>query len=147
MFNLSTHNETLTNMTANIAKANTVRANTVQSVIRDTIAFATENKDVFTNKKTAVSIFLKQYADGDIDNFTKRAVKVTKSHLVDGYKIRFDLLSIAQMEKLIAFNKNLVNKLYSFEGDEYIQEVKELIKSANIEKTTKVFSAKKAKNS
>jgi len=131
-------------MSDNIKKAKTIRANTVQSIIRDTLDYASDHKDIFSTKKNAISTFIKQYINSDVDNYTKRALKIAKFILVDGYKIKKELLSLAQMEQLLTFNKNTVNKLMTLDDEIYILEVKELIKSAKIEKTTKVFSAKKA---
>ena len=142
--NINTNNETLSNMSDNIKKAQTIRANTVQSIIRDTLDYASDHKDIFSTKKNAISTFIKQYINSDVDNYTKRALKIAKFILVDGYKIKKELLSLAQMEQLLTFNKNTVNKLMTLDDEIYILEVKELIKSAKIEKTTKVFSAKKA---
>ncbi len=143
--NINTNNETLANMSDNINKAKTIRANTVQSIIRDTLDYATDHKEIFSTKKNAISVFIKRELSADVDNYTKRALKVAKFILVDGYKIKRELLTIAQMEQLLTFNKNVINSLMSVEDDElYIDAVKVLIKSAKVEKTTKVFSAKKA---
>ena len=143
--NINTNNETLANMSDNINKAKVIRANTVQSIIRDTLDYANDHKEVFSTKKNAISTFIKNNLQGgEVDNYTKRALKVAKFILVDGFKIKRELLTIAQMEQLLTFNKNTVNQLMSLEDELYIIEVKELIKSAKIEKTTKVFSAKKA---
>ena len=145
MNSINTNNETLNNMTENIKKAQDIRTNTVQSIIRDTLDYATTHKDVFSTKKNAIAVYIKQnLASGEVDNYTKRALKVAKLVLVDGYKIKRELLTIAQMEQLLSFNKNIVNSMMSINDDEYVDAVKELIKSAKIEKTTKVFSAKKA---
>jgi len=143
---INTNNETLANMTDNITKAQTIRANTVQSIIRDTLDYANDHKEVFSTKKNAISVFIKQHLNSNVDTYTKRALKVAKLILIDGYKVKRELLTLAQIENLLTFNKNTVNKLMQFDGDMYIDEVKELIKSAKIEKTTKVFSAKKAKD-
>ena len=145
MNSINTNNETLNNMTENIKKAQDIRTNTVQSIIRDTLDYATTHKDVFSTKKNAIAVYIKQnLASGEVDNYTKRALKVAKLVLVDGYKIKRELLTIAQMEQLLSFNKNIVNSMMTINDDEYVDAVKELIKSAKIEKTTKVFSAKKA---
>ena len=145
MNSINTNNETLNNMTENIKKAQDIRTNTVQSIIRDTLDYATTHKDVFSTKKNAIAVYIKQnLASGEVDNYTKRALKVAKLVLVDGYKIKRELLTIAQMEQLLSFNRNIVNSMMTINDDEYVDAVKELIKSAKIEKTTKVFSAKKA---
>ena len=131
-------------MTNNIKVAQNVRANNVKTIIATVITFGTDNKDVFTTKKNAISTFIKlNLEDKTVDNYTKRALKVAKLTLVDGYKAKFNLLTLAQTEQLMTFNKNEVSKLMKFEDDDYINEVKALIKTAKIEKTTKVFSAKK----
>jgi len=143
---INTQNETLDNMTTNINKAQIIRKDTVQNIIRDVLDYATTHKDVFSTKKNAIATFIKQNLNSDVDNYTKRALKVSKFLLVDGYKVKRELLSLAQIEQLLTFNKNTVNKLMSLEDELYIIEVKELIKSAKVEKTTKVFSARKASN-
>lgn len=144
--NINTNNETLTNMTENISKANVIRKNTVQSIIRDTLDYASDHKDVFSTKKNAIATFIKTNLNGEVDNYTKRALKVAKLILVDGYKVKRELLSLAQIEQLLTFNKNTVSAMMKIEDDDmYIENVKALIKSAKIEKTTKVFSASMAK--
>jgi len=135
--NINTNNETLANMSDNINKAKVIRANTVQSIIRDTLDYANDHKDVFSTKKNAISVFIKQYLNSDVDNYTKRALKVAKFILVDGYKVKRELLTIAQMEQLLTFNKNTINKLMSLDDESYITECKELIKSAKVEKKNK----------
>ena len=144
--NISTLNTKLVDMTNNIKTAQTVRANNVRSVINETIAYGNDNKDLFTNKKNAIATFIKvNLTDKEVDTYTKRALKIAKLTLVDGYKAKFDLLTIAQTEQLFTFNKNEVAKLMKFEDDDYIVAVKELIKTAKVERKTKVFSAKLAK--
>jgi hypothetical protein len=143
---LTNLNETLVNITNNIATAKELRNNAVSDVIATILNLASENSDLFTTKKTAITVFCKQYINSDIDNYTKRAVKVAKCILVDGYKVKKEVLTLSQIENLLTFNKNLVNKLMKIEDDEdYIQAVKDLINTAKVEKTTKVFSKSLAK--
>lgn len=140
-------NQTLVNMTENIAKAKTIRVTSVNEVINATIEFSRENSEVFSSKKNAISVFLKSvYGDKVVDVYTKRAVKVAKAILVDGYKLRREFLTLAQMEHLCAFTKATVNGIFEeFDDEEYILAVKDLINDAKIVKQTKVFSVAKAK--
>ena len=148
MTNLIKANETLTKMTANIKLAQDKRYERVQAVINETLSFYKANKEVFSTKKNAVSVFLKTvYADKAIDAYTKRAVKIAKAVLIDGYKIRKEVLSLAQMEQLTKFGIRTVNDLMAIDNDdEYCEAVKALIKCAKVEKVTRVFSASKAKS-
>ena len=151
---METINKTLTKANSDLVKAtelvktiNVKRTKAVNDIITATIEYASTHKDVFSTKKTAVKIFLSDMLeDKAADNMTKRAVRIAKTILVDGYSIKYNLLSLAQMEQLTKFSKSSVKKLFVIkEDDEYIDAVKELIKSAKVEKTTKVFSARKAK--
>lgn len=116
--------------------------------VNEAISFIIENykESDFTNKKNFVAYFMKNNLniakDVAIDNYTKRAVKVAAKIIVGNYKIKKEVLSLAQMEQLICFDNSIVNKL--MKSEDYIMEAKELIKLAKIEKTTKVFSKAKA---
>lgn len=140
-------NQTLVNMTENIAKAKAIRITSVNDVIKATIEFSRENSEVFSSKKNAISVFLKSvYGDKQVDTYTKRAVKVAKAILMDGYKLRREFLTLAQMEHLTAFTKETVNGIFEeFDDEGYIIAVKDLINDAKIIKQTKVFSVAKAK--
>jgi len=141
-------NETLVKMTNNQALVKATRIDALNVVITECIKFGKENSTVFTDgKKGAVQSFINNtLKDGAVDNYTKRAIKVAKFIVIDGYKVKRELLTLAQIEQLICFNKAQVNGLMTYEGDEYILEAKELIDTAKITKTTKVFSPKKAKS-
>lgn len=76
---------------------------------------------------------------------TKRVLKISHK-LINGYKIKKELLTIAQIEQVLTFPKSIVNDYISFEDEDYLDEIKDLIKSAKVEKTTKVFSPKVARN-
>ena len=140
-------NQTLVNMSENIAKAKAIRVTSVNEVIKATIEFSRENSEVFSSKKNAISVFLKSvYGDKNVDTYTKRAVKVAKAILMDGYKLRREFLILSQMEHLCAFTKATVNGIFEeFDDEEYILAVKNLINDAKIERKTLVFSASKAK--
>ena len=140
-------NQTLANMTENIAKAKAIRITSVNDVIKATIEFSRENSEVFSSKKNAISVFLKSvYGDKTVNIYTKRAVKVAKAILMDGYKLRREFLTLAQMEHLTAFTKETVNGIFEeFDDEGYIIAVKDLINDAKIIKQTKVFSVAKAK--
>ena len=86
------------------------------------------------------------FGESDLDSHSRRALKIAKSLIVDGYKIRFDDISIAQSEKLIRLNKAEVNALYEkYEGLEYSEEVKSLIdkNSKLVTKEVKKFTPNK----
>lgn len=140
-------NQSLVNMTENISKAKAIRVASVNEVIKATIEFSRENSEVFSSKKNAISVFLKTvYGDKNVDTYTKRAVKVAKAILMDGYKLRREFLTLSQMEHLCAFTKATVNGIFEeFDDEEYILAVKDLINDAKIIKQTKVFSVAKAK--
>ena len=139
-------NTTFTKATNTITKIGEARQNTVKDVIKLCIEDAKANKHNFTSKKTAIASYIKEtLGDAKADNYYKRSLKVAKSILVDGYKLKTELLTLAQMEQLTAFNKNVVNALMSLDEDEYIEAVKDVIKSAKVTKSTKVFSRAVAK--
>jgi len=145
MKNIQETNGTLVKMSANIKLAKEVRNASVKSAIDLTIEFSQENKEVFSTKKNAISTFIKSMlGDATVDAYTKRAVKVAKTILVDGYKMKKELLTISQMEQLAKFKKETVNELMDLEEEFYIDAVKELINSAKVIKNTKVFNGTKA---
>ena len=123
-------NQTLVNMTENIAKAKAIRVTSVNDVIKATIEFSRENSEVFSSKKNAISVFLKTvYGDKNVDTYTKRATKVAKAILVDGYKLRKEFLTLAQMEHLCSFTKATVNGIFEeFDDEEYVLAGKRLNK-------------------
>ena len=146
MNTFNTTNDTLKSASQTITKINIARITNVRDTIALCIQDANENKHNFTSKKNAIAAYIKSIElDNNADNYFKRAVKIAKTILVDGYKFKIELLTVAQMEQLSAFNKNIVNALMDFEDDLYTDAVKSLIKSAKIEKGTKVFSRAKAK--
>ena len=146
MTNLIESNRKLTNMSKNIKTAQEKRVVAVQDAINAVLDYTKNNKEIFVNKKTCIAIFCKEYlADKSIDIYTKRAIKVARMVLVDGYKMRKELLTLAQMEQLLTFTKKSVNDLMDTEEEFYLEKVKELIKSAKVKKSTKVFSSAKAK--
>ena len=140
-------NQTLTKATDTITKINGARLEKIQEIITETLQAAKENKAQFNTKKNAIAAYLKEALGNDVkpDNYTKRAVAVAKLILIDGYKIKTDLLTLSQIEQLCSFKKEVVNGIIDLEDEAYIEQVKELIKLAKVEKTTKIFSKKIAK--
>lgn len=140
-------NETLNKMSANIKLANDIRKETVQDVINSTLEAVKSSEINFSTKKNAISHFLKiALDDKKADTYTIRATKVAKVLLVDGYKIKKELLSLAQMEQILCFKKSTVIDLMKLDDADYVEAVKELINSAKIQKGAKVFNKSKAKN-
>jgi hypothetical protein len=83
--------------------------------------------------------------DFKLNNDTKRILKISHK-LISGYKVKKELLSIAQIEQLITFNKETVNSIMNIQDDEsYLDAVKEIIKTAKINTSTQVFSVKLAR--
>lgn len=75
----------------------------------------------------------------------KRVLKIAHK-LINGYKVKKELLSVAQIEQIVQFDKVHVNKLMKIKDDaSYVDAVADLIKSARVERKTNVFSAKKAR--
>lgn len=141
-------NKTLTNATSTVTKIGEARQSNVKDAINAVVAFGTkaENKLKFNGKKNAKAEYIKQVlGDATADNYFKRAIGVAHSIEVEGYRVKVELLTLAQMEQLTAFNKNLVNGLMKHEGDIYVDAVKALIKTAKVTKSTKVFSKATAK--
>jgi len=138
-------NESNIKMTNNV---NNVKAIRIANV-NEAISFIMDNYKAsdFTNKKNFVAYFMKNNLeiakDVKIDTYTKRAIKVASQIICGNYKMKKELLSLAQMEQLLAFDNALVNNLMN--SEDYVISAKELINSAKVTKTTKVFSAKKAK--
>ncbi len=148
---LNTLNEKLTSQATQITNAQTNRVSTVREVINLAIEYGSrdENKLTFGSKKNAIASYTKIVLSDDVkaNSYFTRSLKIAKLILVDGYKAKLELLTIAQLEQLLSFNKNLVNKLMTIEDDEeYIEDVKALIKSAKVSKSTKVFSKSMAKS-
>jgi len=156
--------ETLHNINTNIANSShtikTERDNRnvlVATLIDTMVSKSKEYKEVYNlSNKKAYEIAFELEDTKQLDTYTKRAFKVAKAIIKDGYKINYKLLSLSQCEHLTKFNKNLVNKLIveirdlgedatqDAKNELYIELVKELINTAKITKTTKVFSAKVA---
>ena len=147
MKNIAHYNQNFTKATINAKKVNEVRLENVNEAIN----FIMDNykSSDFTNKKNFVSYFINNTLNIDsketqIDAYTKRVIKVAKALICDGYKIKKELLTIAQMENLIAFNSQKVNNL--MKADDYLMAVKELKETAKVEKKVKIFSKAKAKS-
>lgn len=122
------------------------KSNNIQLIISEVLSDSKEYKEIFTSSKKGVAhaISLK-LQDKKLDSYTKRALKVASKILVDGYKMKKELLSLAQMEQLICFDISLVNALMSVADEFYLDEAKDLINKGKITKNTKVFSKEKAK--
>ncbi len=146
---LNTLNTKFTAQAQEILTAQTNRVTTIRETINLCIEYGNreDNKLTFGSKKNAISSYTKTVLTDDVkaNTYFTRSLKIAKLHLVDGYKAKFELLTIAQFEQLFSFNKNKVSELMSYEDDLYIDEVKALIKSAKVAKSTKIFSKATAK--
>ena len=141
-------NNTLNTATDTITKINVARIANVRDIITLCIEFSNEHKAEFSTKRNANAKFIEAILGDDsktANAYFKRSVVIAKHILVDGYKIKMELLTLAQMEQLTAFNKNKVNALMSLSGDDYVASVKGLIITAKVAKSTKVFSRATAK--
>lgn len=146
MTTIQTSNKTLSTATDTITKINVARVDNVRTVINEVIAGAKDNGAQFTSKKNAVAAYVKVLLEDDkADKYFVRAVKVAKTVLVDGYKFKVELLTLAQLEQLSAFNKNLVNQLMAHDEEIYVDACKALINTAKVAKASKVFSRATAK--
>ena len=146
MNTITTLNTKLTKATKSLEALNVTRAEMVQAVITEVLNYS-KSDEIFTNRKTAMKHFIKtELTSKTVDAYTKRALKVASAILVDGYKVKRELLTLAQIEMLLKFSKNSINALMKLEEDDYIIGVKELIKSANIIKEASAFSASVAKS-
>ena len=147
MSNLIKSNSTLINATETITLINTARIGNVRDIVNGAINEGKEGRNEFTSKKNAIAKYIENELgkSAKVDNFTKRALKIAKLILVDGYKIKLELLTLAQMEQLTAFSKNNVKALMTLDDEIYVDAVKELIKTAKIAKNTNIFSKALAK--
>jgi len=148
MKKFTTINNTLNKASDTITKINVARLEGVRDIINGAIDYSKQHADSFTSKKGAKAHFLNTVLGDDAskaDKYFKRAVGIAYAIEVDGYKLKIELLSVAQMEQVTAFNKNIVNALMALEGDEYIDAVKALINTAKVVKGAKVFNRTKAK--
>ncbi len=135
------------NLTAKIKLAGVQRQSNVRDIINLISNLYNENKALFPSKKTGKSILINQLLGNtnltkdekiEVDSYTRRALNVAYKIEIEGYKVKSELLSIAQMEQITQFSKNTCNKLMT--SDTYLEDVKSTIKTAKKESTTKVFS-------
>ncbi len=149
--NIKTQNETLAKQTRGVASIAKTRNETVKTMITEVLDYAKTNKEVFTKqtKKSIMTTFINNQGfktSKELDNYTLRALRIAKVILVDGYSVKYEVLTLSEVEKLTKFSKSSVKKLFAISDDtEYVLKVKALIKTARIEKTTKVFSPSAAK--
>jgi len=141
-------NNGLNKARTNSIKVKEVRATSVQDAVEAIFALYHDKKELFSgNRKMLMKLIIAdQLANVNVDDYTKRAIRVANKLLIDGYKVRKELLTLSQIENLMQFDKGLVNVLMNTEDDEiYVTEVIELIKTATVETVTKAFSAKLAR--
>lgn len=113
------------------------------NILKDLFNSVSEIKQ--TSEKSLIKTVQKK-TELQLNNDTKRVLKISHK-LINGYKVKKELLTLAQIEQLITFNKSIVNQYMSIkEDEEYIDSIKELIKNAKVERVTKVFSSKQARN-
>ena len=140
-------NKNLNKATAVITTAKLNRATAVNDTMDAIFDIYNDKKELFANRRTAMRLIIQELLNvKTIDPYTKRAIKVARIVLVEGYKMKKELLSLAQLEALSCFDKTVVNKLMKTEDDEdYVEACKELIKTAYVEATAKTFSKATAK--
>ena len=150
--NITTHNDTLAKQTRGITSIKTVRNNTVKTIIKEILAYAKDNKDVFAkqSKKSIMTTFINNQGfktAKELDAYTLRGLKIAKLILVDGYSVNYEILTLSELEKLCKFSKSKVKAYFTefTDATQYVIEEKLLIKDARVEKKTKVFSPTKAK--
>ena len=118
MKTLTELNVTLNKMSTNKRLVDTTRATIVNEIIALIIEEAKGHE--FTNKRVAQKWIIEELLSDDnknLDNYTKRALKVSKAILVDGYKIKKEALTIAQAENLIKSDKVEVNALMKYDSE------------------------------
>lgn len=83
-----------------------------------------------------------------LDAKTKEAFKIASYIVINNVKLRFNILTFAEMSKAITFQPEIINKIGSDNKDDadYINALKELFKKARVEYTGKRFSPKIAKS-
>lgn len=140
---ITTANETLVKARENATKVITKRNSAVQTIVTQIIADSKAYKNTLSSKN-AVAEAVKDLELTEVDAHTKRALKVAKAILVDGKKIKKELLTLSQMEQLLCFNIAQVNELMDYEDEEYVDMVKDLIDTAKVERIVRVFSKSKA---
>lgn len=149
MKTLAELNIVLNKMTANKALVDSTRSNIVNDIIKLIINEAKGH--TFTNKRVAQKWIIEELLSDDnknLDNYSKRALKVSKAILVDGYKIKKEALTIAQAEQLIKCPKAVVNKLMALNHEEvdengeseYTINCKEVIKEDNQSKAIEALN-------
>ena len=79
-----------------------------------------------------------------VSNDTKRILRIAHK-LIQGYKVKKELLTIAQIENTLYFSKSKVNSLMTLDGKEYIDAIRGLISEAKVEITSKIFKPKEAR--
>lgn len=145
MKTLAELNITLNKMTSNKALIDTTRANIVNDIIVLVIDEAKGHS--FTNKRVAQKWIIEELLSDDnknLDNYAKRALKIARAILVDGYKIKKEALTIAQAEALIKCDKAVVNSLMVKEDEEYTEEAKIVIAESEEVKALKALKELKA---
>ena len=121
-------------MSANKQLVDSTRATIVNEII--TLIIEESKGHEFTNKRVAQKWIIEELLSDDnknLDTYTKRAIKLAKAILVEGYKVKKELLTLAQAENVCKEEKATVNGLMNYDEEEYVEEVKEVI--ANYVKT------------
>jgi hypothetical protein len=111
-------NATLLNMTANNKLIKSNRATAVNDIIKLVINETKEHS--FKSKKIAQKYVLSELLSDEniaLDNYTKRAIKVSYAILIDGYKIKKESLTLSQAENLVKCNKDEVNNLMELSSE------------------------------
>ena len=128
MKSLKELNINLNKMSTNKQLVDSTRATIVNEII--TLIIEESKGHEFANKRVAQKWIIEELLSDDnknLDTYTKRAIKLAKAILVEGYKVKKELLTLAQAENVCKEEKATVNGLMELDGDEYIEDVKECI--------------------
>ena len=157
---MTTQNEALktinTGMIDNSLKAKQARLDNdskVREVINYIMNAISDESVVGTTKKEKINFVLKMELEGlkakQFHDKFKLAVKIARLKLIDGLKIRDELLTIGQINNLISnFEINTINSLFDkYNPLEYVLGVTDFIKNSKTTTTTKIIKGDKVKKS
>jgi len=143
-----------TGMLDNSYKAKQARLDN-DSKVREVIAYIMESiKDesvIGATKKDKINFVLKMELEGlkakQFHDKFKLAIKVARLKLIDGLKIRDELLTIGQVNNLISnFEINTINGLFEkYNIEDYNLGVTDFLKNSKVSTTTKKIQGDKIK--
>ncbi|MCI4436380.1 MAG: hypothetical protein JHC33_06160 [Ignisphaera sp.] len=146
-------NISLLNNSKTVATLKEENISTTKEVIRYLLNSINDDSVVGKTKKDKINFVLKMELEGLTSkqfhpNF-KLSVKVARLKLIDGLKIRDDLLTLGQLKTLIDnFKVETINYLFDNSTiDTYIETIKNHIQKSKIEVSTKKVIGDKPKRS